>query len=65
MSNNRQFIIDEAGVIKSVVIDYATFHKMEEAILNAGLEQAMLEIEDEQEISLEEAMLKASVVNAH
>ena len=65
MSDNRQFIIDEAGAIKSVVIDYATFHKMEEAILNAGLEQAMLEIEDEPEISLEEAMSKASIANAH
>jgi hypothetical protein len=65
MSDNKQFVVDEAGAIQSVIIDYATFHKMEEAILDAGLQKAMEEIEDEKEISLEEAMRLAKVENVH
>jgi hypothetical protein len=65
MSDNKQFIIDQNGAIQSVIIDYATFHKMEEAILDAGLQKAMEEVEDEKEIGLEEAMRLAKAKNAH
>ena len=65
MSDNKQFIVDEAGAIQSVIIDYQTFHKMEEAILDAGLQKAMEEVEYEKEISLQDAMRLAKAENVH
>ncbi len=63
MSDTKQFIVDESGAIKSVVLDYDIYRKMEELILDAGLQKAMDEVENEEEISLEEA--KQRVLLAH
>ena len=65
MSDNKQFIVDQDGAIQSVIIDYATFHRMEETLLDAGLQKAMEEIEGEEELSLEDAIRLAKKENAH
>jgi len=52
MSDTKQFIVDESSAIKSVVLDYAIYKKMEELILDAGLQKAMDEVENEEEISI-------------
>ncbi len=52
MSDTKQFIVDESGAIRSVVLDYEVYRKMEELILDAGLQKAMDEVEDEEEISV-------------
>ena len=52
----KEYITDESGSIKSVVIDFKTFRAIEETLLDQGLEAAMLEIQDDDELSLSEAM---------
>ena len=56
----KSFITDEDGSIKSVVIDYATFQRIEEALLDKGLAQAMLEVEAEESVSLKDAKKELS-----
>ncbi len=51
----KDYIVDELGKVKSVVLDYDAFHKIEELLLGMGLAKAMEEIKDEEDISLEEA----------
>ena len=51
----KSYIVDEAGNIESVVLDYKSFKKMEELILDMGLAKAMEEVEDDEEVDLEEA----------
>ncbi|HBR92935.1 MAG TPA: antitoxin [Opitutae bacterium] len=50
----KSYITDEKGSVKSVVIDYEVFKRIEEALLDQGLVEAMEEVEDESEISAEE-----------
>mgnify|MGYP000639817957 CR=1 FL=1 len=52
----KEYITDESGSIKSVVIDFTTFRAIEEALLDQGLEDAMLEVQDDEELTLSEAM---------
>lgn len=51
----KSYITDTNGQIKSVILNYEDFKKLEELILDLGLAKAMEEIKDEEEISLEEA----------
>lgn len=51
----KDYIVDELGKVKSVVLDYDVFHKIEELLLDMGLAKAMEEIKDEEDVSLEEA----------
>ncbi len=53
----ESFITDASGSIKSVIIDYATFKKIEQILLDEGLAKAMTEIQDEEEVDLEKAKI--------
>ena len=53
--NNADFITDQRGNIKSVVLDYQTFKKVEEIMLDYGLGKAMEEIMDDDEVDIETA----------
>jgi len=55
MNMPKSYIVDDEGQIKSVVLDYAMYKKMENLILDHGLAKAMEEIEDEEEVDLEQA----------
>ena len=50
----KSYITDEKGSVKSVVIDFEVFKKIEEALLDQGLAKAMEEVKEESEISAEE-----------
>ncbi len=52
----REYITDEKGSVKSVVVDYGVFKAMEEALLDQGLKELMLNMEDEEEVDLSEAI---------
>lgn len=51
----KSYITDENGSIKAVMIDFKTYKKIEDLIIDQGLAKAMMEIEDEDEIGVEEA----------
>ncbi|MBC8042049.1 MAG: antitoxin [Rhizobacter sp.] len=51
----QSYIVDESGEVKSVVVDYATFKKIEALLLDDGLAKAMLEAQDDDEVNLEDA----------
>ena len=51
----REYIVDETGKVKKVVLDYETFKKLEGLMLDLGLAKAMEEVKDDEELSLEEA----------
>ena len=53
----KSFITDASGSIKSVIIDYAVFKKIDQIMLDQGLARAMTEIQDEEEVDLEEAQI--------
>jgi len=49
------YITTNKGEIKSVILDYATFQKIEKIMLDYGLGKAMQEAEDDDEIDLQTA----------
>ena len=51
----KSYITDEKGKIKSIVIDYEVYKKIEELLLDAGMIKAMEEVANDDEISLEAA----------
>lgn len=51
----KDYIVDETGKVKKVVLDYETFKKLEGLMLDLGLAKAMEEVKDDEELSLEEA----------
>ena len=53
--NEANYITDQEGNIKSVILDYHAFKKIEDLLLDYGLGKAMKEVEDEEEIDLERA----------
>lgn len=54
----KSFIVDKKGEIQSVVLDYKSFQKIEEVLLDYGLSRAMEEVEDDEEFNLEEAKIR-------
>lgn len=56
----KDYIVDEKGKVKKVVLDYEMFRKLEELMLNLGLAKAMEEVSDDEELSLEEAKIELS-----
>jgi hypothetical protein len=50
----KDYIVDETGKVKKVVLDYDTFKKLEGLMLDLGLAKAMEEVKDDEELSLEE-----------
>ena len=53
--NDANYITDQDGNIKSIILDYQTFKKIEEILLDYGLGKAMEEVEDEDELDLNAA----------
>ncbi len=51
----KSYIVDEIGKIKNVVLDYESFLKIENLMLDMGLGKAMDEALDDEEFDLEEA----------
>ncbi len=54
--SQADYITDQSGNIKSVVLDYKTFKKIEEILIDYGLAKAMEEGQDDEEVDLETAM---------
>jgi hypothetical protein len=54
MAITKSYITDEAGKIQSVILDYATYKRIEEILLDEGLLKAMEEVEDEDAFDYEE-----------
>ncbi len=55
MNIKKSFITDNKGKIKSVIVGYKQYKKIEEILLDYGLTKAMEEVENEENISLKEA----------
>ncbi|HOJ72201.1 MAG TPA: hypothetical protein PK864_10605 [Syntrophorhabdaceae bacterium] len=51
----KQYIVDEKGNVTKVVLDYDIFKKIEELLLDIGLGRAMEEVEDDEELTLDDA----------
>ena len=49
------YITDQEGHIKSIILDYATYKKIEEVLLDYGLAKAMEEVADDEDVDLETA----------
>jgi len=56
MELTKSFVVDDAGNVKSVILDFEQFKKVEEILLDYGIAKAMNEVADDDEISLEEAV---------
>lgn len=54
MELKKSYITDEAGHITSVILDYVTYKRIEELLLDQGLWQAMDEIADEDTVDYQE-----------
>lgn len=54
----KDYIVDETGKVKKVVLDYDVFKKLEELMLDLGLAKAMEEVSDDEELSLEETRIE-------
>jgi len=49
------YVTDQEGHIKSIVLDYSTYKKIEEVLLDYGLAKAIEETADEDTVDLETA----------
>jgi len=54
MNIAKSYITDESGKIKSVILDYQLYQKIEELLLDEGLLKAMEEVQDEETLEYEE-----------
>ncbi len=54
MNIAKSYITDESGKIKSVILDYQIYQKIEELLLDDGLLKAMEEVQDEETVEYEE-----------
>ncbi len=54
MNITKSYLTDESVYIKSVVIDYHTYQKLEQMLLDEGLLKAMKEVATEDEVDYEE-----------
>ena len=53
MNIMKSYITDESGNIKSVILDYQVYKKIEELLLDEGLLKAMKDVENDEEIEYE------------
>ncbi len=58
---NRQFLVDEKGKVKSVVLDYEDYKQIEELLLDNTLGNLMSQIADEEEVDLEKAKKELNI----
>lgn len=54
MTLTKSYITDETGKITSVILDYATYQRLEELLLDQGLLSAMEEVDDEETVAYED-----------
>ena len=54
MNVAKSYITDESGKIKSVILDYEIYQKIEELLLDEGLLKAMEEVQDEETVDYED-----------
>ncbi len=54
--NQADYITDQQGNIKSVILDYQTYRKIQEILMDYGLGKAMEEALDDEEVDLDNAM---------
>ncbi|MBF0379348.1 MAG: antitoxin [Desulfamplus sp.] len=54
MNIAKSYITDESGKIRSVILDYEIYQKIEDILLDDGLLKAMEEIQDEETIDYED-----------
>lgn len=57
----KSFIVNGKGEVQSVILDYKSYLKMEELLLDYGLRKAMDEVADDDEVDLEEAKLQLHI----
>lgn len=55
MNLTKSYIVDDEGKPTAVVIDYNSFNKIENLLLDYGLGKAMEEVEKDDEVDLDEA----------
>ncbi len=53
--SKANYVMTQDGEIQSVLLDYQTFRKVEEILLDYGLGKAMDEVADDDEVDLETA----------
>lgn len=58
MEIKKSFIVDDDGEVQSVILDYKSYKKIEELLLDYGLLKAMEEVAEEEEIDLKEAKVQ-------
>ena len=56
MELTKSFVVDNAGNIQSVILDYEQFKKVEEILLDYGIAKAMDDAVNDIEISSEDAV---------
>ena len=56
MELTKSFVVDDAGNVKSVILDYEQFKKVEEILLDYGITKAMDDTVNDIEISSEDAV---------
>jgi hypothetical protein len=54
MNITKSYITDESGKIKSVILDYEIYQKIEELLFDGGLLKAMEDIQDEETVDYED-----------
>ena len=54
MTLAKSYITDETGKITSVILDYATYQRLEELLLDQGLLSAMEDVDDEETVAYED-----------
>ena len=57
MNIAKSYITDEAGTIKSVILDYKLYKKIEEVFCNMGFIKAMEQSEDKEDVSYEALLI--------
>lgn len=53
--DQADYLTDKSGNIKSIVLDYESFKKIEGILLDYGLGKAMEEVIEDEEVNLETA----------
>lgn len=54
MNIMKSYITDESGNIKSVILDYQVYKKIEELLLDEGLLKAMKDVQNDEEIEYDQ-----------
>ena len=58
MEIKKSFIVDDDGEVQSFILDYKSYQRIEELLLDYGMLKAMEEVAEEEEIDLKEAKVQ-------